>query len=253
MTHKQIMEYIKIHHLQVEKTLSCPVIMTMLIGSQNYKLDNETSDIDTFSLVLPSRANLSIASDPAAGEFEVNDGKCMYKDIRVALNLLKKTSPNSIEMFRSKYMLVNEDYLKVVDKFLGDEAIMSYIIHCNYNHMLSAMAGMAHQLTVRNMPAGKRYSHALRLLSMSDVFLNKWDTREILDIKDVDYSLAYAAKRDTEDSIIYKEGCEQISNYLTILKEHFNYTEEIQEKEKIGLSYIEQFQFELINEYLGRI
>jgi hypothetical protein len=57
------------------------------------------------------------------------------------------------------------------------------MIHCNYEHMLYAMAGMAHQLTKRNMPAGKRFSHALRLDDMYYHFMNSPNAMAVLDMR----------------------------------------------------------------------
>jgi len=183
---KDVMSAVKHHHRLVEDK-GFEVVMTVLIGSQNYGLDTENSDIDTFSFILPSATDLAVAAAPKSGEFEVEDGKCMYKDIRLALNLLKKTSPNSVECFLGKYRYYNPVYADILEKYLDNETILNYMIHCNYSHMLYAMAGMAHQLTKRNMPAGKRYSHALRLYSMSDTFFDSIQSGYLLELLPRDY------------------------------------------------------------------
>ena len=50
------------------------VVMTSLVGSQNYDLDDNNSDIDTFSLVYPALNNLAMAQPPLATCFEAKDG-----------------------------------------------------------------------------------------------------------------------------------------------------------------------------------
>ena len=166
-----ILAAVKRHH-DVVAAKGYMVVITSLVGSQNYDLDHENSDIDTFSLVYPTLNDIAKAKEPYAGMFELKDGHCEVKDIRLALNLLRKTSPNSVEYFTSKYKIYNPIFESILKDYLDDNNKLWNMIHCNYSHMLYAMAGMAHQLTKRNMPAGKRYSHALRLYSMSDIFLD---------------------------------------------------------------------------------
>lgn len=251
---KNVMSAVKHHHWLVE-TKGFEVVMTVLIGSQNYKLDVPESDIDTFTFVLPSTEDLAFAREPCSGEFEVEDGKCMYKDIRLALNLLKKTSPNSVECFLGKYRYYNPVYAGILEKYLDNETILNYMIHCNYSHMLYAMAGMAHQLTKRNMSAGKRYSHALRLYSMSDNFLDSTQTDHLLELLPRDYQEAFDAKRDTTGELdaYYNQMCECIAELLDKRRNCFEMTEYKREIERKGLNFIESLQKELMHYYIKYI
>lgn len=251
---KDIMSAVKHHHWLVENK-GFEVVMTVLIGSQNYKLDTENSDIDTFSFILPSATDLAVAAAPKSGEFEVEDGKCMYKDIRLALNLLKKTSPNSVECFLGKYRYYNSVYACILEKYLDNETILNYMIHCNYSHMLYAMAGMAHQLTKRNMPAGKRYSHALRLYSMSDTFLDSIQTDYLLELLPRDYQEAFDAKRDVTGELdaYYNQMCDCIAELLDKRRNCFEMTEYKREIERKGLDFIESLQKELMHYYIKYI
>lgn len=246
------MEAVQRHHQLVEDC-GFEVVMTVLIGSQNYNLNTEVSDVDTFSFVLPSLEDLALAKDPASGEWEVEDGKCMYKDIRLALNLLKKTSPNSVECFVSKMRVYNPRYKHILNEYLDDPRKLSYMIHCNYTHMLYAMAGMAHQLTKRNMPPGKRYSHALRLKSMSDIFVNSLEVHSLLKLTSKDFAEAYTAKRDTNlaHTLYYDEGCLYIATQLDSLKDTFKMNEKLKSIEAKGLTLVNEFQTKLISVYLG--
>lgn len=251
---KDIMTAVKHHHLLVENK-GFEVVMTVLIGSQNYGLATDESDIDTFTFVLPSITGLALAREPASGEFEVEDGKCMYKDIRLALNLLKKTSPNSVECFLGKYRYYNPVYAGILEKYLDNETILNYMIHCNYSHMLYAMAGMAHQLTKRNMPAGKRYSHALRLYSMSDTFLDSTQADRLLELLPRDYQEAFDAKHDVTNELdtYYNQMCECIAELLDKRRNCFEMTEYKHEVERKGLNFIESLQKELMHYYIKYI
>lgn len=242
------------HHMKVKERGYEPVF-TVLIGSQNYKLDDADSDIDTFTFILPSAEDLVFAREPKSGEFEVEDGKCMYKDIRLALNLLKKSSPNSVECFVGKYRYYEPAYAFIVKKYLEDQSSLNLMAHCNYSHMLYAIAGMAHHLARRNMPAGKRFSHALRLCSMVDVFTGSLDTTHLLELLPRDYEEAYQAKHDRSGALenYYDTQCGIIADLLDKRKDEFELSEfkaDVQEK---GLRLIEGFQKELMQYYLKNI
>lgn len=245
---------VKEHH-EFIKNLGYEAAMTVLIGSQNYALNNDNSDYDTFTFILPSERDLYLGNDPKSGEFEVADGKCMYKDIRLALNLLKKTSPNSLECFVSRRRYYEPTYADILTKYLDNENTLNKMLHCNYEHMLYAMAGMAHQLTKRNMPAGKRYSHALRLYSMKDNFLNFTDTFQLLKLLPRDYQEALHAKRDTMEShdAYYNDGCASIANILDDCRDNFKKTPIQQAIEVEGLKLIEEMQQELMHYYIKYI
>jgi len=230
------------------------VVMTSLVGSQNYDLDDEHSDIDTFSLIYPALSDLALAREPYAGMFEAEDGgHCEIKDIRLALNLLKKTSPNSVEYFVSKYKIYNPAFEDILKEYLDDNAKIWNMIHCNYNHMLYSMAGMAHQLTKRNMPAGKRYAHALRLDNMYYHFMNSYNASAVLELRTGgDHDLALAAKRDAnaEHNEEYNITCTHIAETLDRYKEAFELTKEQEQIQQYGLALIDSFQWKLFKKYL---
>ena len=245
-------EAVKRHHCLVEEK-GYEVVMTVLVGSQNYELDVESSDVDTFSFVMPSFEDLALAREPVSGEFEVEDGKCMYKDMRLALNLLKKTSPNSVECFVSYYQYHNPKYEMVLYKYLSNEnGYLNKMVHCNHSHMLYACAGMAHQLTKRNMPAGKRYSHALRLLSMVDVFTTSLDSRSLLTLLPRDYEEAKYAKRNNEAFLehYYNSGCEYVAQKLDKVREEYTNSSFMEHVELEGQKLVKEFQQELFKLYL---
>lgn len=232
------------------------VVMTSLIGSQNYDLDYEESDIDTFSFIFPSLEQLARADQPEAGTFVVEDGHCNYKDIRCALNLLKSTSPNSVEYFVSKYKIYNPKFEILLKEYLEDNDKMWHMVHCNYEHMLNGIAGMSRQLTTRNMPAGYRFSHALRLISMHHHFINSHNASAVLDMKmDGTRDLALDAKRDKTTLHIdeYNSKCEEISEFLDTLKNKFVLTEEYQKIQIRGNALIDELQKRLTKQYLMEI
>lgn len=240
------------HHEAVEHE-GFLVVMTSLVGSQNYDLDTPISDIDTFSLVFPNIMDVAAGKPPYAGKIELKDGHANIKDIRVALGLLKKTSPNSVEYFTSKYKIYHPEFAYICRSYLEDNTSLWNMIHCNYSHMLYAIAGMAHQLTKRNMPAGKRFSHALRLDDMYYHFFNSPNANSILDLRPGgDRDLALEAKCDIspENEETYNEQCIQIANRLDYCKNIFVKTEAMELTEQKGIALIDSFQWKLFKQYL---
>ena len=129
------------------------------------------------------------------------------------------------------------------------------MVHCNYNHMLYAIAGMAQQLIKRNMPAGKRYAHAMRLQDMHYHFMNSCNAEAVLELRmGGDRDLALSAKLNTnpdeETELIYNEECEQIAGWLNNFHEGFNITEEQEKTQQLGLALIDSFQWKLFKKYL---
>lgn len=229
------------------------VVFTALVGSQNYDLDDANSDIDTFSFVYPTLNAIAMAREPYAGMFPLDDGHCEVKDIRLALNLLRKTSPNSVEYFTSKYKVYNPVFAPILKEYLDDNNNLWYMVHCNYGHMLYAIAGMAKQLTKRNMPAGKRFSHALRLDDMEYHFLNSPNASAVLDLRaGGDRELALTVKRDTnsENEENYNNQCEELAAKFFNAREYFKLTQAQENTQEIGLTLIDDFQWKLFKKYL---
>lgn len=257
MTIEEIMNAVKTHHEHVMNHGHI-VLMTSLIGSQNYNLATSKSDIDTFSLTLPSFEDLMKGKEPETGVIPTDDGFCNYKDIRIALDLLQKTSPNSVEYFTSKFIYYNHVYASILQQYLKNDFILWMMTHCNYGHMLNAIAGMAHQLTKRNMPAGKRFSHALRLKNMYWQFINSdysYPQKVLSFMNREDWAAALEAKTSNATFMEeeYNNKCNEISRQLDIWKDEFEKTEEQEQIETFGLSLIEDLRYKLFTQYFREI
>lgn len=249
----RIMAAVQHHHNEVVKK-GYLVVMTSLVGSQNYDLDHENSDVDTFSLVYPTLSDLALAKEPYAGCFDSSDGgHCEVKDIRLALNLLRKTSPNSVEYFTSKYKVYNPAFEEILKEYLENNTFLWHMVHCNYSHMLYAMAGMAHQLTKRNMPAGKRFAHALRLDNMYYHFMNSPNAGAVLDMRmggDRDLALAAKLDKDSAHDEQYNHECEELAGRMDLYREDFLLSKRQASIQEYGLALLNSFQWKLFKKYL---
>ena len=188
---QKIQDALTIHHCAVAKDYDA--VMTVLIGSQNYGLDTEKSDFDTFTFVLPTLRDIATLRDPVRTTREDALGHINIKDIRLALNLLKKTSPNSVECFASPNRIINAGYYDSIMQLLSNP----YNLRCDTRHMMMAIGGMAHQLSKRNMTPGKRLSHMLRMHCMVHNYF-RIDS-DLLSLTEEERKLALQAKRDPEN------------------------------------------------------
>lgn len=215
----RIYKALELHHSAVSKNYK--PIMTVLVGSQNYGLDTEKSDYDTCTFVLPSPTDIATLRDPVSTTQEDELGHITIKDIRLGLNLLKKTSPNSVEWFATKYRYVESCF----GKYLNFDP---FILRCNTRHMIKAIDGLAHQLGKRNVSDGKRLSHILRMECMIRKYFEV--DSDILSMYEPQRELALKAKRDPDnplwrlECIKHEEIVHQLANSVDL--DYFKDTEE---------------------------
>lgn len=227
-TDEQVLQAVQYHHNNVVenyKRRETEVLMTVLIGSQNYNIASDSSDIDTVSFVLPNITEIASLRDPVATEYELDDGKCIVKDIRAALNLLMKTNPNSVEWFCSNYNIYNSNYEHMLKKFF-DKKHRSEFLYCDLFQMENSCRGMAKQLKNRNMPAGKKYSHALRIRDMFVSYI-LGDTDNILKFRNEETRLIAAeAKRCNDESRNeeFQQKSEEVADEISKMIEELNNT-----------------------------
>lgn len=252
-----ILNAVRLHHDKVKSELKkldiAYTVMTSLIGSQNYDLDDEKSDIDTFTFFFPKVEDLMFATEPRTYEFEMLDGKCYVKDIRVAFNLLKNTSPNSVEYFISKYKVYEPAFKNILQHYLNNNELLYPMIHCNYKHMLEAIAGMAHQLTKRNMSYGKQYAHALRLMDMRFHFIESLNASSVIEMRpggNVDIALQIKRDTDRDNYELYKEQVEQIAGWLHNYSTGYVVSPREKEIEIAGKMFIYSAQEDLFKRYI---
>lgn len=237
------------------------VLMTVAVGSQNYGLDTPQSDCDTFSFILPDFLSFIRGDAPKSYEFEVEDGKCCVKDMRLALNLLRKPSPNSVECFVGQYKVYRKIYIPIFEKWLNENlsfpydtnSSLFYLTHSNYKHMLDAIMGTIKGLEGRNMSYGKKASHLLRLTSLFYRYLDDSLLPHQYLIMD---SMTKDIALDMKLNGITKENYEQLKEtYYKKLKEKYDTIDFnnfiYKHYEERGKDMIDFFQKDLTKIYLG--
>lgn len=225
------------------------VLMTIAVGSQNYGIDTSESDCDTFSFTLPNFLSFIRGDIPKSYEIEVEDGKCMVKDMRLALNLLRKPSPNSVECFVGRYKVYNTAYKEVFDIFLHDDYLF-FMTHCNYRHMLNAICGTIRSMEGRNMSYGKKASHILRLSTLFSRYQNnELPPHQYLEMNEYIRNAAFMMKVNGVEKEDYEVLKEEQYNKLKECIKNFDYNS-VRQIEEVGFSTIDHFQRALMNIYL---
>lgn len=115
-------------------------MFTALQGSQNYKLDDEMSDIDTKTLVVPFLRNLLFDKKRMSTTLEVAPTieHADVKDVREMFNCFKKQNINFVEILFTKYVHVNHTFMPVYRELVQRK---EDIAHYNRYQALKAMCG----------------------------------------------------------------------------------------------------------------
>ena len=233
------------HHYQF-------VLMTCLVGSQNYGLETESSDIDTYSFVLPSYMDFISGAPMVSTTIEMKDGSHLnIIDIRLALNLLRKPSPNIVECFLSDYKVYEPEFYDVFKEY-DNNVMLYYLTHANYKNMVDAIVGTVYQLHGRNMSDGKKYAHALRLQHMLYRYLDSQaSASEYLHMKEHDLQTARKAKIQYPNHEECRKQYEFIRQRLSNFGKEYQVSNKEKEIEYIAKYDINRFEYKIFEVYFA--
>ena len=117
------------------------VIGAFLVGSQNYNLDIESSDVDVKVYTLPSLESIIENGKPESSTWIQDDGSHIdYKDFRLVISELEKGSPNMLETLFTDYYIVNPRYRYLISRL---RAYRERIATIDQNKTFNALRGMA--------------------------------------------------------------------------------------------------------------
>lgn len=136
---KDIDERIKRHLAVVQEKYGDRVVFISAVGSMNYGLFTETSDVDTKAVILPTYEEL-VLKKPESVTLQIDDEQCSVKDLRVYINELKKQGINVLETLVTNYYLVNGKFLNQVEQL---RSWAEEICHYDENKFLSSTIGAA--------------------------------------------------------------------------------------------------------------
>lgn len=117
------------------------VIGAFLVGSQNYNLDIESSDVDVKIYTLPSLNSIIENDKPESSTWIQDDGSHTdYKDFRLVISELEKGSPNMLETLFTDYYVVNPKYRYLISRL---RAYRERIATVDLTRTFNAFRGMA--------------------------------------------------------------------------------------------------------------
>lgn len=246
--HKFVEEAAKEHGYQC-------VLMTTLVGSQNYGLETPESDVDTYSFVLPNYMNFIRGTQPLSKEFNFTDGsKACVKDLRLAFDLLRRPSPNSIECFLSSYKIYDDKFSVIFNEYLNNKTILYYLTHANINNMANATTGSIVGLHGRNMNEGKRLANAIRLQAMLKKYLNSQiSPLDYLRLQGEDLTKARKAKIEMPNDKYCTEKYVDIRDAAIAFLANYRASNHDNEKnvENLAKNCIDEFEYKLFDVYFA--
>ncbi|TXG80558.1 MAG: hypothetical protein E6R13_07870 [Spirochaetes bacterium] len=114
-------------------------LFSSLVGSHNYNLNDENSDEDRKIFILPSFSDLyynkTVSKSSTSPDREV-------KDIRLLINLLKKSNPGYLEVLFSTDLVVQDVAEDLVSFLLKHR---EEIVRANPNNLIGAILGVINQ------------------------------------------------------------------------------------------------------------
>lgn len=136
-------------HYDYLVSLGLNVIGVFAQGSMNYGLfiDEEEykSDVDTKAIVLPTLDDLISGSKMKSTKYDLDGEQIDVKDIRVMVDMWKKSNPAYLEILFTKYKFINPLYEKFINDIIkmGDD-----IVKMNFPQLAKCMSGMSKEKVI---------------------------------------------------------------------------------------------------------
>lgn len=117
------------------------IVILCCQGSQNYKLDLPTSDLDTKLIITPSFKDIALNRKPVSTtHIRANEEHIDFKDIRLYCDCFKKQNLNFLEILFTPYKIVNPLY---ADQWSWLEISREQIARMNPYRAVKSMKGIA--------------------------------------------------------------------------------------------------------------
>ena len=210
------------------------VVFTALVGSENYGLNDKTSDKDYKVFVLPTLENIYLGEKCGTS---FNGEKCdidVY-DIRDLESLMFKPNPNFIEILFSEDLCVNEEISTSMKNIVGQILEMKYelsLMNLPYLYQssmgmfisrmksLEKVTGNTKQLVNTHGYNTKQAMQAYRILDLLDRFYKN-------EFKDFKSAIHYSDASEREFVKSIKYGSLTKDEFMNLIGEKEEYTRNI--------------------------
>jgi predicted nucleotidyltransferase len=224
------------------------IVFLSLYGSQNYNLDTENSDIDCQCFFFPTIDEIIFNKQFKSTTIHTPFGECVLKDIRYFFDELRKSSPNTLELLGTKFIIVNREYQLLLHNMAN---YIDTIARLNEYKLLKGYEGLYHRYVkeVNNNHNSKYYANTLRIMEIIDTIttLPEWEYQMLLIPSEVDY-LKWVKTNDFDK--VFRADYFDNKCFITeaALKNYFeNHSATCVE---FTLNLINQFQEQIMKKYL---
>lgn len=143
------------NYVNIENIIGC-----YLIGSQNYQLDDEQSDIDTIVLVAPTLRDIALNKKPISKTYIQDNGEhTTLKDIRLFINGIKKGRLDCLEILYTQYYMINPIWIDLASELRNNRENYS---RYNENAVIQAAAGIVKSCNKKD-PKPKDLYNSIRM------------------------------------------------------------------------------------------
>ena len=139
---KTTMDRVREHYAEaLEHFPEDRIVGIFLQGSQNYKLDLPTSDVDTKLIVVPTFEDIALARQPVSTtHIRANEEHIDFKDVRLYMETFRKQNLNFLEILFTRYFILNplyeEEWMRLVEA-------REFIARMNPHRAVKSMKGIA--------------------------------------------------------------------------------------------------------------
>ena len=198
------------------------IVGAFYIGSANYGLDNENSDVDIKLLILPTTEDITKCNAPISTTKSTPWGdQIQIKDIRVAFKEIEKQNVNAIEILFTEYKIILDPY-KMLWSLIEKEAENYCNIH-PYAFIRSCF-GVLQQWTSKHYvnPTEKTRKRIVFYYNFIKKYQNGKTIKECLAYEEKDFEEAMNSK--IENSFSPKQINERTKREMWKLVETFIYS-----------------------------
>ena len=208
------------NYKQQLEDLGYKVLYVGLYGSQNYRVDDELSDIDAKAIILPSLNDI-VFRKVTSKTIECENGSIDVKDLITFYDVIKKGNFSYVEAIDTEYS-IGDKYIKNLFKQFRP----------NLKSILGAMYEKRKALT-HEYPSKKeefekwgcdpkQFHHIIRLYNLLDYNLRYGTLLSYLEYGEIDAKEMIAIKRNSGN--VSKEYMEQESdNFINLARELIDY------------------------------
>lgn len=228
-----IEKQVNMHYKQVcDKYGAANVWVTMLYGSQNYRLDTEGSDVDTKTMLIPNFKDVVLGHKMASTDMEMPDGSLSnVKDYRAMFQNYLKGNINFVETLYTRYYRVQPSYATEFSILRQNADLVANARPRKLMHMAAGMATQKFTAFERPFPSKlpvlekygydpKQLHHLVRLFYFMEHYLCTMDFARCLDPENyMSCGTVYSLRELKTDPLPYQEAVDLNRDTMAAINE----------------------------------